>query len=78
MDNNMDKYLGQTLDDRYKILEEIGSGGMSVVYRAHCNRLNRDVAVKILRDDLAVDPEFRRYFQMSHRQLLCCVIPILF
>lgn len=63
MDNNMDKYLGQTLDDRYKILEEIGSGGMSVVYRAHCNRLNRDVAVKILRDDLAVDPEFRRYFQ---------------
>ncbi len=63
MDNSMDKYLGQTLDGRYKILEEIGSGGMSVVYRAHCNRLNRDVAVKILRDDLAVDPEFRRYFQ---------------
>lgn len=63
MDNTMDKYLGRTLDGRYKILEEIGSGGMSVVYRAHCNRLNRDVAMKILRDDLAVDPEFQRYFQ---------------
>lgn len=63
MDNIMAKYLGQTLDGRYKILEEIGSGGMSVVYRAHCNRLNRDVAMKILRDDLAVDPEFQRYFQ---------------
>ena len=63
MDTNMDKYLGTTLDDRYEILEVIGSGGMAVVYKATDHRLNRFVAVKILRDELARDEEFRRRFQ---------------
>ena len=63
MDTNMDKYLGTTLDDRYEITETIGSGGMAVVYKATDNRLNRSVAVKILRDELARDEEFRRRFQ---------------
>lgn len=63
MDNSMDKYLGTYLDDRYEILETIGSGGMAVVYKAMCHRLNRYVAVKILRDDLSKDAEFRRRFQ---------------
>ena len=59
----MDKYIGQLLDNRYELLEIIGTGGMSVVYKARCHRLNRYVAVKILRDDLALDSEFRRRFQ---------------
>ena len=63
MDSNMDKYLGTYLDDRYEILEIIGSGGMAVVYKAMCHRLNRHVAVKILRDELAEDEEFRHRFQ---------------
>ena len=63
MDTNMDKYLGTMLDDRYEILEVIGAGGMAVVYKAMCHRLNRYVAVKILRDELANDEEFRKRFQ---------------
>lgn len=63
MDTNMDKYLGTYLDDRYEILEVIGTGGMAVVYKAMCHRLNRYVAVKILRDELANDAEFRQRFQ---------------
>lgn len=63
MDTNMDKYLGTMLDDRYEILEVIGTGGMAVVYKAMCHRLNRYVAVKILRDELANDEEFRQRFQ---------------
>ena len=58
-----DKYLGQMLDDRYEILEIIGSGGMSVVYKAHCHVLKRNVAIKMLREDLAVDADFRRRFE---------------
>ncbi|HBR07776.1 MAG TPA: Stk1 family PASTA domain-containing Ser/Thr kinase [Clostridiales bacterium] len=63
MDNSMDKYLGTYLDERYEILETIGTGGMAVVYKAMCHRLNRYVAVKILRDDLSADKEFRDRFQ---------------
>ena len=57
-----DKYIGQLLDGRYDILEVIGEGGMAVVYKALDNRLNRNVAVKIMRDDTAADEEFRRRF----------------
>lgn len=65
MDNNMDKYLGTCLDDRYEIAEVIGAGGMAVVYKAIDQRLNRFVAVKILRDELARDEEFRARFQIE-------------
>ncbi len=61
MDTN-DKYIGKMLDDRYEILEVIGEGGMAIVYRALDHRLNRDVAVKITRDEMAADEEFRRRF----------------
>lgn len=59
----MDQYIGKILDNRYEILELIGVGGMAKVYKARCHRLNRLVAVKILRDDLSQDSDFRRRFQ---------------
>ena len=57
-----DKYIGQLLDNRYEIIEKIGEGGMSVVYKALCHRLNRYVAVKVLKDELALDEDFLRRF----------------
>ena len=47
----MDKYIGRLLDNRYEILDVIGTGGMAVVYRARCHRLNRLVAIKILKEE---------------------------
>jgi len=57
-----DKYIGKVLDERYEIQELIGEGGMSVVYKANDLRLNRSVAIKIMRDEMAADEEFRRTF----------------
>ncbi len=62
-----DKYIGKLLDNRYEILEVIGTGGMAVVYKALCHRLNRHVAIKILKDEFAKDEEFRnRFHAESH------------
>ena len=54
---------GQKINDRYQIIRTIGEGGMANVYLAHDIILDRDVAVKILRGDLAGDEKFVRRFQ---------------
>ncbi|KPB04317.1 Stk1 family PASTA domain-containing Ser/Thr kinase [Bacillus sp. CHD6a] len=55
--------IGKRLNDRYKIREVIGGGGMANVYLAHDMILDRDVAVKVLRLDFANDEEFIRRFR---------------
>ena len=54
---------GQKINDRYEILKSIGEGGMANVYLAHDIILDRDVAIKVLRGDLAGDEKFVRRFQ---------------
>ena len=54
---------GQKINDRYQIIRTIGEGGMANVYLAHDTILDRDVAVKVLRGDLANDEKFVRRFQ---------------
>ena len=60
--DKQDKYIGKILDGRYEIRDVIGEGGMAVVYRAIDHRLHRRVAVKIMREEMAADEEFRRRF----------------
>ena len=58
----MDRYIGETLNGRYELIEKIGEGGMAVVYKALCHSINRYVAVKILKGDCAVDEGLRNRF----------------
>lgn len=58
----MDQNIGKILNDRYELLDVLGVGGMAVVYKAKCHRLNRLVAVKVLKPELAADADIRSRF----------------
>ena len=58
---------GTVLATRYRLLERIGSGGMATVWRARDVRLERDVAVKLLRPQFAEDPDFVTRFEVEAR-----------
>ncbi len=56
---------GKIIDGRYEIIEEIGRGGMAIVYRAKCLVLNRYVAIKVLRPEYRDDAEFIKRFKIE-------------
>lgn len=64
---NSDYLVGKVIDNRYEILEMIGSGGMATVYKAKCRVLNRNVAIKVLKDSLKFDTEVVRRFNTESR-----------
>lgn len=55
------------LNERYRLEESLGSGGMAVVHRARDLMLERDVAIKVLREDFSQDSGFRESFRQEAR-----------
>lgn len=55
--------VGKILGDRYELLEKIGEGGMSYVYKARCHKLKRYVAIKILKENFATNEEMVEKFK---------------
>lgn len=56
---------GHIIGNRYEIVELLGSGGMAYVYKAKCHKLNRFVAIKILKSEFSNDPVFLQKFQVE-------------
>lgn len=56
---------GILLNDRYEIIEKIGTGGMSIVYKARCTKLERYVAIKVLREEFCLDEQFVKRFRVE-------------
>ena len=57
--------IGMIIGERYEILERIGTGGMSDVYKAKCHKLNRNVAVKVLKQEFSENETFVSKFRIE-------------
>ena len=66
---------GDRLVDRYRIGAMLGSGGMATVHRAHDDRLDRDVAIKVLLPNLASDPVLAQRFEREARAMAAVADP---
>ncbi len=67
--------VGTIISDRYEILEKVGSGGMADVFRAKCHRLNRFVAIKILKQEYSEDTKFVTKFRGEAQAVACMSHP---
>jgi len=61
--------IGQTLNDRYKVTGELGKGAMGIVYRAQDLQTGKDVAVKLISGDLAIQPDMLERFKREGEAL---------
>lgn len=64
----MSNLIGQTIGERYKIIEMIGKGGMAIVYKAYDNHLERDVAIKVIRRKAFTPEEMDSLFKRFERE----------
>ena len=67
--------VGTIIGDRYEIVEKVGSGGMADVFRAKCHRLNRFVAIKILKQEYSEDTKFVTKFRGEAQAVACISHP---
>ena len=67
--------IGAMIGERYEIIEKIGTGGMADVYRAKDHRLNRFVAVKILKNEYSEDAKFVTKFRQEAQAIACLSHP---
>ena len=71
----MNVNIGTLIGDRYEIIEKIGTGGMADVFRARDHRLNRFVAVKILKNEYSEDTKFVAKFRQEAQAIACLSHP---
>ena len=71
----MNVNIGTLIGDRYEIIDKIGTGGMADVFRARDHRLNRFVAVKILKNEYSEDTKFVAKFRQEAQAIACLSHP---